>query len=80
MVHIIGSVEDEKCLSTLAFMKSKLHNRLTTHLPIVVHMFAQKFYALHNSLCVWNVLNSGEQHVINLATIVSLQRALWSSP
>jgi hypothetical protein len=43
MVHIIGNVEDEKCFSTLAFMKSKLHNKLTTHLPIVVHMFAQQF-------------------------------------
>jgi hypothetical protein len=80
MVHIIGSVEDEKCLSTLAFMKSKLHNRLTTHLPIVVHMFAQQFYTLHNSLYVWNVSNSGKQHVINLSTIVSLQHSLWSSP
>jgi hypothetical protein len=52
MVHIIGSVEDEKCLSTLAFMKSKLHNWLTTHLPIVMHMFAQQIYSLHNPLCV----------------------------
>jgi hypothetical protein len=80
MVHIIGSVEDEKCLSTLTFMKSKLHNWLTTHLPIVVHMFAQQFYSLQNSLCVWNVLNSGEKHVINLAMMVSLQHALWSLP
>jgi hypothetical protein len=79
MVHIVGSVEDEKCLSTLAFMKS-IHNCLTTHLPIVVHMFAQQFYSLHNSLCVWNVLNSGEQHIINLAMMVNLQRALWSLP
>jgi len=42
MLHIIGSVEDEKCFSTLAFMKSKLRNKLTTHLPIVVRMFAQQ--------------------------------------
>jgi hypothetical protein len=40
MVQIIGSVVDERCLSTLIFMKQKLHNMLTTHLPIIVHMFA----------------------------------------
>ncbi len=44
----MGSVEDERCFSTLAFMKSKLHNRLTTHLPLVVRMFAQWFYTLQN--------------------------------
>jgi hypothetical protein len=41
MVQIVGSVEDERCFSTFAFMKSKLRNRLTTHLPLVVWMFAQ---------------------------------------
>jgi len=40
MVQIIGSVEDERCLSTLTFMKSKLHNKLTIHFLIVVCMFA----------------------------------------
>jgi hypothetical protein len=48
MVQIVGSVEDEHCFSMLAFMKSKLHNRLTTHLPLVVRMFAQWFYTLQN--------------------------------
>jgi hypothetical protein len=43
MIHIIGNVEDEKYFSTLAFMKSKLRNKLTTHLLIVVCMFAQQF-------------------------------------
>jgi hypothetical protein len=32
----------------LAFMNSKLENRLTTHLPLVVRMFAQQFYTLQN--------------------------------
>ncbi len=41
MVQIVGSVEHERCLSTLAFMKSKLCNRLIIHLPLVVQMFAQ---------------------------------------
>jgi hypothetical protein len=42
MVQIVYNVEDERCFSTLAFMKSKLYNILTIHLPIVVCM-------LHNS-------------------------------
>jgi hypothetical protein len=46
MVQIVGNVKDERCFSMLAFMKSKLHNRLTTHLPLVVQMFAQWFYTL----------------------------------
>jgi hypothetical protein len=29
-------------------MKSKLCNRLTTHLPLVMHMFVQHFYTKHN--------------------------------
>jgi hypothetical protein len=48
MVQIISNMEDEKCFSTLAFMKSKLRNKLTTHLPIVVRMFTQQFYTLEN--------------------------------
>jgi hypothetical protein len=48
MVQIIGSMKDERCLLTPAFMKSKPHNKLTTHLPIVVHMFAEQFYTLEN--------------------------------
>jgi hypothetical protein len=48
MVQIIGNMEDERCFSTLAFMKSKLYNKLFTYLPIVVCMFAQQFYTLKN--------------------------------
>jgi hypothetical protein len=48
MVQIINIMEDERCFSTLAFMKSKVHNKLITHLPIVVHMLAQQFYTLEN--------------------------------
>jgi hypothetical protein len=36
MVQIVGSVEDEKCFSMLAFMKSKLCSMFITHLPLVV--------------------------------------------
>jgi hypothetical protein len=48
MVQKVGSVENERCFSTLLFMKSKLHNKLITHLPLVVRMFAQRFYTLQN--------------------------------
>jgi hypothetical protein len=48
MVQIVGNVEDERCFFTLTFMKSKLWNWLSTHLPLVVCMFAQQFYTLHN--------------------------------
>jgi hypothetical protein len=41
LVEVVGSVEDKRCFSTLAFMKSKLQNKLITHLPLVGHnMFA----------------------------------------
>jgi hypothetical protein len=48
MVQVIGSVDDKKCFSILTFMKYRFSNRLTTHLPFVVHMFAQHFYTIHN--------------------------------
>ncbi len=46
MVQVVGSVEDERCLFILVFMKSKLHHRLTTHLLLVVQMFVQHLYII----------------------------------
>jgi hypothetical protein len=46
-VQVLGSVEDERTFSSLSFLKSKLRNRLTTHLDLVVRMFAQDFYTLN---------------------------------
>jgi len=46
MAMVMGSVEDEICFSNLRFTKSKLKNRLTTHLDLVVMMFTQKFFYL----------------------------------
>ncbi|KAG0595346.1 hypothetical protein M758_UG159400 [Ceratodon purpureus] len=48
VVHVIGSVEDERCFSTLGFLKNKLRNALNEHLPLVVGMFAQKMFTLHS--------------------------------
>ena len=46
VVTVLGSVEDERTFSTLSFMKNRLRNRLSTHLPLVVGMHAQEFYSL----------------------------------
>jgi hypothetical protein len=38
IAQMIGSVEDEICVSTLAFKKTKLRNRFNDHLDLVVCM------------------------------------------
>jgi hypothetical protein len=43
VVQIMGYVEDERTLSTLTFMKTRLRNHLCKHLNLVVQMFAQSF-------------------------------------
>jgi hypothetical protein len=40
MAMVLGSVEDERCLSTLSFTKSKLRNQLAKQLDSVLHMYA----------------------------------------
>jgi hypothetical protein len=32
MVHVFGSVEDEGCFNSVAFLKNKMWNRLNNHL------------------------------------------------
>jgi hypothetical protein len=44
IVHVIGSVEDEKCFSSLTFLKNKLQATLDPHLSLVVGMYSQKFF------------------------------------
>ncbi len=44
MAMIIGVVEDERYSSNMGFMKSKLRNRLTTHLDLVVKMFISSLH------------------------------------
>jgi hypothetical protein len=41
---ILGIVEDEKCFSTLNFMKDKLRNKLMIHFDLVTHMYVQKLF------------------------------------
>jgi hypothetical protein len=40
IVVVLGNVEDELTFYTVTFMKSKLRNRLTTNLDLVVRMHA----------------------------------------
>jgi hypothetical protein len=48
MVQMLGSVEDERHFSSLAFCKSRLCNQLNTNLALVIIMFSHKFYTMHN--------------------------------
>jgi len=50
MVHVFGSIEDEQCFNFVAFLKNKVWNRLNNHFQLVVSMYAQKFFTLHNFL------------------------------
>jgi hypothetical protein len=71
MVQLVGSVEDDRCFSILAFMKYNHHNRLTTHSSLVVQMFVRCFYTIQNS-CMKSVLNSGELPAITIAMMGSM--------
>jgi hypothetical protein len=46
IVAILGSVENEHSFYTITFMKSKLRNRLTINLDMVVKMYVQDFFTL----------------------------------
>ena len=48
LVHVIGSVEDERVFSSVSFLKTKLRNSLDPHLGVVVGMYSQKIYTLQN--------------------------------
>jgi hypothetical protein len=60
---IIRLVEDERTFNTLSFMKSKLKNRLTGHLDLVIHMFSQHFYTLENFPYDVAIQEGKEMHV-----------------
>lgn len=45
-ILVIGSVEDERCFSTLKFFKSFQRNMLEKHLPLVVEMIGQKYLGI----------------------------------
>jgi hypothetical protein len=45
MLFFLESVED-RCFSSLKFVKSNFQNMLRPHLPMVVKMFQQQFFTL----------------------------------
>jgi hypothetical protein len=47
VVNVLGSVQDERCFSSLSFLKNKLRNNLDEHLGVVVGMYSQKVFNLH---------------------------------
>jgi hypothetical protein len=49
MVHVLGSVEDERSFSSLTFLKDKLQNRLCgDHLGLVIGMHRKRVFNLEN--------------------------------
>ncbi len=56
---VLGKVENEKTFSTFIFMKSKSRNQLTTHLDLVVRMYAQNLFTFQSfpfyiAITKWN--------------------------
>jgi hypothetical protein len=45
---VLGSIEDERTFSNLAFIKNKVRNRLGGHLDTTVRMYSQGFYDLQS--------------------------------
>ena len=48
IVVVLELVEDERTFNNLSFMKNKLKNWLSIHLPIVVGMHGQKIYSIED--------------------------------
>ncbi len=48
MTHVLGSIEDKQCFSSISFLKKKLCNYLNPHLELVVAMYFQKFFTMEN--------------------------------
>ncbi len=73
-------MEDEKCFSTLKFLKSNFCNRLGVHLPMVVRMFQQNFFTLVNfpykdAIESWKSENKwyDDSQIMILSTVISFQ-------
>jgi len=51
IIHVVGSVEDECCLSSLTFLKSELRAMLDPHLPLAIEMYSYKYFTLETFPC-----------------------------
>ena len=45
---MLSSVENERVFSIVAFLKTRICNRLIDHLPLVVNLFGQRHLILEN--------------------------------
>jgi hypothetical protein len=57
LVQVRGSIENECTFSIVAFMKTKLWNRLSTHLDLCTKFHNQHFFMLHFFLMTKQLLN-----------------------
>jgi hypothetical protein len=46
VTHVLRSIEDERCFSSVRFFKNKLRNPLDNNLDVVVGMFSQRVFTL----------------------------------
>ncbi len=73
MVQVLDSVEGERTFNNLIFMKSKLHNQLTTHLNLCVRVFTQNFYNVtyDTTTTTWKKLSTKQMGSSEFATCIS---------
>jgi hypothetical protein len=65
VTHVLGSVEDERCFSSVRFLKNKLRNPLDNNLEVVVGMFSQRVFSLETfpyETCFDQWANGGERY------------------
>jgi len=73
MVQVLDLVEGERTFNNLIFMKSKLHNQLTTHLNLCVRVFTQNFYNVtyDTTTTTWKKLSTKQMGSSEFATCIS---------
>ncbi|KAG0597198.1 hypothetical protein M758_UG320000, partial [Ceratodon purpureus] len=65
VVHVLVSMQDERCFNSLSFLKNKLRNALDAHLQLVVGMYSQQCFNIQNfpyEECFDKWANAGERY------------------
>jgi hypothetical protein len=70
VVQVLDVMKDERCFSTLSFMKNKLRNQLTTHLDVIIHVFAQRFYILE-SFPYYQIIKEWKLPIVNMQLMLN---------
>jgi hypothetical protein len=72
LVHVLGSIEDERCFSSLNFVKDRLQNRLSNeHLDLVIGMHGQHMFTLGTfpyDDCFQTWIHSAERYRYNVTS------------